>query len=190
MRVQRRAVERRSVIEAYVAYDCSKKGLLMTDLTTWDWSRADTLDLHLANANLKSGVLSGFRSWELVEVTVVDLRECAVLDRMFPGQPRALGDIEDAGGLRGWKPDRLTSWYDDVLRGKTFDEYAPLILRPAVRCEADAKWYVEDGSGRAVAMLSNRGAFKPTQILAVGYLGREPDPDSSFMKNSFRELLA
>ena len=64
-----------------------------------------------------------------------------------------------------------------------------MILRPAVPIEFPARWYVEDGSGRAVAFVANQAVFGPSQILARGYLGREPDVSSSFMQEKFRELL-
>jgi hypothetical protein len=118
-----------------------------------------------------------------------DLRECAVVDDIFPGQSRKLGLVERAGGLVGWKPNREASWYDNIVRGQTFDETAPLMLRPAVSGESPASWYIEDGSGRVIAFVANQILFGPSQTLAIGYLGCEPDPHSSFMQQHFRELL-
>jgi len=66
-----------------------------------------------------------------------------------------------------------------------------VILRPALSAEAPAAWYVEDGSGRAIALLKNRAAFdRSGEFFAIGYLGVEPDQGSSFMREPpFQELL-
>ena len=64
-----------------------------------------------------------------------------------------------------------------------------MLLRPAVSGESPACWYIEDGSGRAIAFLKNQHIFRPSQTLAIGYLGRKSDPLSSFMREKFRELL-
>jgi hypothetical protein len=64
-----------------------------------------------------------------------------------------------------------------------------MLLRPAVRAESPACWYIEDGSGRAVAFVANQHIFDPSQILAIAYLARNPDPHSSFMLTELPELL-
>src|SRR5258708_7429740 len=110
MRVIKRDIERRTVIEAYAKYDCPKKDCPTPDFATWDWSKADAIDREMKSAGLKEGIPAGYRLWDMVEITMSDLRECAVEGKIFPGQSRKLGLIERAGGLVGWKPDRLTSW--------------------------------------------------------------------------------
>jgi hypothetical protein len=189
MRIRERGIKRRTVIEAYTKYDCSKKGCPTPDFATWDWLQADAIDKEMQRAQLKIGVPAGYLLWDKVEVTMSDLRECAVADDIFPGQSRKLGFVEHTGGLVGWKPNRETSWYDNIVRGQTFDETAPLMLRPAVSGEFPACWYIEDGSGRAIALVANQILFDPSQTLAVGYLGCEPDSRSSFMQEHFWELL-
>lgn len=188
MRVLEEDVERRVVVEAYARYDCSKKGSLPPDFATWDWSRADTIDSKMKESGLKVGVLAGYLLWDKIEVTLLDLRECAVVASIFPGQPRKLGYIERAGGLVGWKPDRERAWYGEICSGRTLDAAAPMVLRPAVKGEAPASWYIEDGSGRATAFVANQILFLPSQTLAIGYLGRQPDLRSPFMQRNFREL--
>jgi hypothetical protein len=188
MRLSRRDIERRTVIAAYAAYDCSKTGRTKPDLSTWDWSQADAIDREMKREGLKAGVLAGYVLWDEVEVTMSDLLNCAVLASVFPGQSRKLGFIE----LSDWKPDRATSWYNKIVAGQTLDETAPLILRPTVSGESPACWYIEDGSGRAIAFVANQTRFDSSQTLAIAYLGRQPDPgSSSFMQaGPFRELLA
>lgn len=191
MKVTRRVLERRAVIEAYAVYDCSKKHQSVPDFSKWDWSQADAIDRELERATLKKGVLAGYRLWEMVEVNASDIRACAVEGSIFPGQARALGRIEAAGALDGWRPRAENSWYEAIEKGEPLDEDAPLILRPALSAEAPAAWYVEDGSGRAIALLKNRAAFdRSDEFFAIGYLGVEPDQGSSFMRQPpFQELL-
>src|SRR5271166_1416867 len=119
------------------------------------------------------------------------IRACAVEGSIFPGQSRALGRIEAARALDGWRPRAENSWYEAIEKGEPLDEDAPVILRPALSAEAPAAWYVEDGSGRAIALLKNRAAFdRSGEFFAIGYLGVEPDQGSSFMREPpFQELL-
>jgi hypothetical protein len=189
MRLRKGNIKRRTVIETYAKYDCSKKGHPTPDFATWDWSQADAIDREMRCAQLKTGVPAGYLLWDEIEVTMSDLRECAVHVEICRGGPRKLGLLEDAGKLVGWKPDRKTPWYEGITRGQTFDETAPMLLRPAVSGEFPARWYIEDGSGRATTFVASHHIFDPSQTLAIGYLGRQPDPRSRFMQEMFRELL-
>lgn len=189
MRVRKQDVERRTVIETYAQYDCSKKGLPVPDFPTWDWSQADTIDKEMCLAHLKTGIPAGYLLWDQVELTVLDLRECAVDVRIFPGQPRRLGSV-GVGELTRWRAAPQNMWQTVIAAGQPLDATAPMLLRPALRGETPARLYVEDGSGRAIAFLKNQHLFRSSQVLAVGYLGRKPDPHSSFMQRApFHELL-
>ncbi len=142
------------------------------------------------SARLKTGIPAGYLLWDKVELTLSVLRECAVFVDIFPRQSRKLGMIERTGQLRGWRPKPERAWYGDVVTGHVFDDAAPFLLRPALRSERPASWYIEDGSGRAVALVANQDNFNP-QAVAIGYLGRKPDPNSGFMRREpFRELLS
>jgi len=143
----------------------------------------------MKGASLKAGIPAGYMLWDEVEISLSDLRESAVDVNIFPGKSRMLGLLEAKGELVGWRPDRRTCWYDDITRGQVFDEHAPMLLRAAVSSEFPASWYVEDGSGRAVAFVANQRLFNSSQTLAIGFLARKPDICSSFMKSKFRELL-
>jgi hypothetical protein len=189
MRVRKRNIERRAVIEAYAGYDCSKTGRPTPAFAIWDWSQADAIDKEMFRAHLKTGVPAGYVLWDEIEVTVSDLRQCAVDVQIFPEKPRMLGLLEGAGELVGWTPDRPTTWFELIACGRTFDETAPMLLRPAVSEESPSCWYIEDGGGRAIAFIKNQHIFDSSQTLAIGYLGREPDPHSSFMQKKFPELL-
>jgi hypothetical protein len=115
-----------------------------------------------------------------------------VLSKFFPGSlDRKLGSIEQEGRLVGWSPNRPSAWHRKITNGVTLDETEPLILRPALRSERSASWYIEDGSGRGTALVAHQELFGPSLVLAIGYLGRTPDANSSFMRRSpFCELLA
>jgi hypothetical protein len=65
-----------------------------------------------------------------------------------------------------------------------------MILRPAVFSENPARWYLEDGSGRAAAIVANAGKYPTDQSVAFGYLGMRPDPRSRFMQTRFPSLLS
>ena len=94
MRVRKSNVDRRTVIEAYARYDCWKKGLPTPEFATWDWSRADAIDKAMSAAHLKVGVPAGYLLWDQVEVTMLDLLECAVVGNIFPEHPTKLGRID------------------------------------------------------------------------------------------------
>ncbi len=190
MKTKEHRIERRWVIEAYAQYDCSKKDHPLLDFPRWDWTKADAIDQELRRACLKSGVLAGYKLWDRVELTVADLRNCAVLAKLFPGDARPLGLI-DPERLRSWRPNRDTGWYPAIVGGTALNEAEPLILRPALSSEAPAEWYVEDGSGRAITLVANAARFSDSMSVAVAYVGQEPDEASSFMRQAqFKELLA
>lgn len=56
-----------------------------------------------------------------------------------------------------------------------------MIIRPSVRSEEPAKWYIEDGSGRALALLQR--VLRNGEMYRTGwaYVGLEPDIRSSFI---------
>jgi hypothetical protein len=187
-RIRKQDIERRTVIEAYAKYDCSKKNRAMPAFVTWDWSQADIIDKEMCRAQLKTGVPAGYLLWDEIEVTMPVLRECAVHSEIFPTQSRKLG-LVGASQLLDWTLKCDKPWYEGIARGGTLDDAAPLLLRPAVSGEFPAHWYIEDGSGRATAFVANHQIFDPSQTLAIGYLGRKPDPNSSFIREKFRELI-
>jgi hypothetical protein len=105
------------------------------------------------------------------------------------GFPRVLNKLIHYPEFQKWKPNRPTEWYEWLENGKPFPNEWPLILRPAVRSEALAKWYIEGGSGRALCFLRRLCNHPEENGTAKGYLGAEPDFGSDFMQQYFRELL-
>jgi hypothetical protein len=189
MRIVEPHVERRTVIEAYVAYDCSKKRRPQPTLNEWDWTSANSIDARLRESELKCGVLAGYTKWAKVELTIEDIRQCAVVVGILKGTSRVLGNICEAA-LREWEPDRTTAWYKAICScGQSLGPSEPLILRPAVKCEQPAEWYIEDGSGRAVALLKRASSFPSDIAVATAYLGLVPDRHSEFMRRELNELL-
>ncbi len=187
-RIRKQDIERRTVIEVYAKYDCPKKNRPLPAFATWDWSQADAIDKEMCRSQLKTGVPAGYLQWDEIEVTMSILRECAVHVEIFPGRSRKLG-LVGAGELLRWKLECDKPWYEGIARGETLGEAAPMLLRPAVSGEFPASWYIEDGSGRATAFVANQQVFGPSRTLAIGYLGRKPDPNSTFMRKKFSELL-
>jgi len=188
MKTIQQNIERRNVIEAYAKYDCPKKNRPLPEFATWDWSSADAIDREMTTAHLKQGVPAGYLLWDKVELTIDDLRQCAVAGHIFPRKSRDLGQLEDAGELVNWEPKPRGAWYEGILEGRALDENTPLLLRPAVCGEFPAIWYIEDGSGRAISVVANQHRYSPTQTVAVGYLGAQSDKRSRFMQQKFREL--
>lgn len=110
MKIIERNVSRRAVIEEYVNYDCSKTTRRPPRFETSDWSHPDLIDERMRSGSLKVGVLAGYELWNKVELTLPDLRNCAVEESIFPARFRMLGQLETAGDVAGWQPNRRTQW--------------------------------------------------------------------------------
>jgi hypothetical protein len=186
-------LDRRAVVEAYINYDSSKKSLAVPDTNAWDWTSADAIDTTLRDAGYKAGIAAGFTSWERVALMIDDLRECAVVSTISSEmgyRARDLGGLNDAGVLANWRPrEPMPSWYGALAAGVPLTPNDPFLLRAAVRTEAPAKWYLEDGSGRATTIVANAERFDQERPVAYGFLGILADPSSSFMCSRFSELL-
>ncbi len=185
MRVAEEIRTREEVIRFYAKYDRHKKGGrdLPSDIQLWPWDNPEALDRKLRENGLKDGVLSAYRTWQLVELTVTDLLECAIVDSIFPGEPQAISRLLLRGKLAEWFPIGAPHWWQLIGNGSSLDRESALIARPAVSSEAPAKWYVEDGSGRVLALLQRILSYGETERTAWAYLGREPDDRSAFIKS-------
>ena len=188
-----RRIERRLVVEAYVSYDAAKKGSPTPDMSNWDWTRADAIDAALRASGFKFGVPAGFTEWAQVSLTLDDLRKCAVvvsISRELRSAARDLGTLEGSGKLESWKPKTPgPSWLPLIEAGHPLPGNEPLLLRPATAAEVPARWYLEDGSGRATAIVANARRFDQAAVVAAGYLGSVVDKSSTFMRERFAELL-
>jgi hypothetical protein len=184
-------VERRFVIEQYVRYDAPKKNrAIPANMDEWDWSSADDLDRRLKASGFKHGIISGYAFWKTVAPSRSDLADCAVEAKIFPHLPRPLGQSDGTPEFEQWKPDRNTEWFEPLERGEEYPTDWPLIIRPAVLREYPAKYYVEDGSGRAVCFFRRLVRTSNYTSRAYGHLGMIPDKTSTFIRKTFPELLS
>jgi hypothetical protein len=149
MRVTKDHVTREEVIRAYAKYDRRKKAqsLLPSDIDGWPWDDPVELDSKLRANGLKSGVLAAYRDWQLAEFSLSDLLKCAIYNGIFRGEPQALCQLVLIGKVASWAPDRETGWWDTIRGGDELGVDSPKIIRPSVRSEKPAKWYIEDVSG-------------------------------------------
>jgi hypothetical protein len=190
MRVERDNVTREEVIRFYAAYDRRKKGQPpLSDLNAWPWDDPDGIERKLADSRLKVDVLAAYRTWRLVKFSVADLLECAIVNHIFPREPQALGQLILLGRLAEWLPIGNPEWWQLIGNGSELDVDSALIVRPALKSEGPAKWYLEDGSGRALALLQRILRYGEVGRTAWAYLGQEPDENSAFIK-SHLELKA
>lgn len=180
-------VTREKVIRFYAEYDWRKKKRegelpsLLSGLDTWPWNDPDCLDQKLAANGLKPGALVAYHSWELRTISLSDLLECAIVNHIFPHGPQALCQLVLLGNLAEWVPPGNPEWWRLLGNGLELDVKSALILRPSQRSEAPAKWYIEDGSGRALALLQRALRYGETRRTAWAYRGLEPDESSAFI---------
>ena len=193
-----KCLTRKDLITAYLSYDARKKNNpIPKNIADWPWSDPNALDLELKRHGFKPGVIAGYKTWQEVQLSRECLLDCAVVKNMFhdfqlPSEnlPRALNELIHHRVFHQWKPNQPTEWYEWLESGNPFPDDWPLILRPAKKSEAPAKYYVEDGSGRAVCFLRRLVNHPKENGVAMGYLGVEPDSESRFMSGpEFRELL-
>jgi hypothetical protein len=190
MRVERNGVTREEVIRRYAVYDRRKKGLPpILDMDGWRWDDPDEIDKKLHACGLKCGVLAAYRDWACVEFGVADLLECAVVNHIFPGEPRALGQLALRGKLATWVPIGHPEWWGPIRNGASLDVSSALIARPALKSESPARWYLEDGSGRSIALLQRILWYGEAERIAWAYVGQQPDERSAFIL-SHPELMA
>ena len=156
----------------------------------WDWSSADDLDRKLGAAGFKTGIIAGYTFWKPIELDSRDLANCAIFTGLFPDLPRVLSQLSRLPEFETWKLNGAKEWFERLDGGGEYPKDWLLILRPGVRSEYPAKWYVEDGSGRAVCFFRRLIRTSDNTSRAYGYLGVTPDRDSSFMRDNFPELLS
>lgn len=184
MTVKQENVTREAVIRFYVSYDWCKKKPQRTlpDVETWTWHDPDALDAKLDENGLKNGVLAAYRTWKLVELQLTDILESAIVDQIFPNEPQALAQLVLRGKLAEWLPKGAPQWWQEIGKGAELGIESALILRPSLPSESPAKWYIEDGSGRALAFLQRIMRYGETGRTAWAYLGHESDESSAFIK--------
>jgi hypothetical protein len=181
-------VTRRDVITYYVEYDRQKKRQpAIENLEAWPWDDPNAIDEHLQSNHLKPGVLSAYRVWQLAQLNYADIADCAIVNHIFPDQPQTLGQI-DQGLIAKSRPNGNPEWWGPLSSGSNIPREWALILRPTVASERPAKWYIEDGSGRAIALLQRILMYQEFWRTAWAYIGIIPDEGSHFLQKR-SELL-
>lgn len=181
MRIIEECISRRDVITFYVRYDLQKKEQPTIDnLEEWPWNNPDAIDELLHGNHLKPGVLSAYSVWQLVQLDYADILDCAIVNHIFPGQPQALRKI-DPNLIKTSKPKGNPEWWEPLSSGADIAWEWALILRPAVTSERPAKWYVEDGSGRVLALFQRILKYNEFKRTAFAYIGIVPDESSTFI---------
>ena len=71
-------------------------------------------------------------------------------------------------------------WYTPIRAGLPLSESEAMIIRPALPAES-ARFYVEDGSGRATYLTAHPPA---AEIIAFAYVGFDPDPTSRWLREA------
>ena len=191
MIVHKTDVTREEVIRAYARYDLRKKQrahLVSTSaFDAWKSDDPDEIERHLEAAGLKARVLAAYLTWKFVKFSVADLLECAVVNHIFPNEPQAICRLVLRGKLAEWFPQGTPEWWRQLGGGSEPDVDAILIVRPAVATERPAKWYLEDGSGRGLALVQRALRYGELDRTAWAYVGDTPDEGSRFMREH-REL--
>jgi len=184
MRVIETGITRKDVITFYVGYDRRKKNQPSpTDLAAWPWNSAEELDAKLCSNGLKKGVLAAYKSWWFVELDFADLLDCAIVNHLFPGEAQCLVRLVSRGLIETAEPNGHRECWQPLCSGMNLPREWALILRPAVKDERPAKWYCEDGSGRALALLRRILLHAEPWRTASAYLGIVPDEGSAFIRS-------
>ncbi len=190
MKIIIKDLSRKDVISFYVEYDRRKKPAEKDiNLTTWLWDDPVELDNVLKANKFKSGVLPAYMLWNLVELDFNDILDCAIVNHIFPDLPQALNLIQDKGVIEIWRPPNLPNsseppeWWVPLSSGSNLPREWALILRPSTLTEKPAKWYVEDGSGRVLALAQHVLKYGDKTKTAYAYLGVIPDENSPFIKS-------
>ena len=179
-----RECSRQELINFYLNREKEKASNLEFNLGNLDWDDPNTIDAFLRRYGLKAGVISGFKKWDYAKLYRKDILECAIVNQIFPGKSQKLSDLVNTQEFRDWKPDRDTSWYSELSSGNStrYPEKWALILRLALPSENGARWYVEDGSGRAICFLKRLVRDSDDHGFAYAYIGKEPDSKSDWLR--------
>lgn len=185
-------VSRREVIEFYLRSEALKRNKpIPSTFASLDLDDLNGTDHWLRENGFKSGVISGFTQWALVELSVEDIGNIAVVNHIFKGG-RVLKNLKGSRELDDWIPNRnpLPIWYGPLWANVWSDDHK-IILRPPTPGERSggASLYVEDGSGRSTCYyrtLQRTGA--PSRM--CGFIGFDPYPSSEFFQKSLEGEFA
>lgn len=189
-----REYSRQDLLEFYLSRE-REKGREDISLEGVDIDDPNVIDHHFASHGLKIGRIPGYRTWRYAKISKAELLQCAVYVGIFGNQhPQVLSALLESGKLETWKPDRETTWFPTLHNLPSHfvypEKWALILTHPtngeAVQC---AKWYVEDGSGRAICFLRSLHRNN-RQDHAYAYIGEKMDPQSNFMQKKFSDLVS
>jgi hypothetical protein len=169
-------VPRRDVVLHYLELQRAKGDQPLGSLSAVDWEDTNAIEAWLGQNGFKSGILSGFRSWAFVRMSKAAVLETAVVAEAEGGRGGRLGQMLASGTLAEWTPDRPTTWWHLVADGTPPGKELALIVRPALPGEK-ARWYVEDGTGRAMAAATRL----PKDAWVYAYIGFDPESSSRWL---------
>jgi len=190
-------INRKEVIDFYIKYDYSKKSKKITPgelMEKLDYDNPDDIDDLFVKYGYKGGIIPGFKKWDLVKLNRDDSGECAIYgglaENCFDTECQKLKKLKENPGFKSWEPPKDKEWYFRIKTGGNIEREEALILRPAVKNEDGAKWYLEDGSGRGLYLYKNALQNPANKVYAFAYLAKLlPDKKSKFMRNKFKELF-
>lgn len=178
-------VERRDLISFYIDSDVAKKKQTILPQDFANINQKDDVnvwDNWLEENHFKPGVISGFKQWAYVELSLDDFINSAVVSNIFNVGYQNLADLIQSGEIKNWKPDRCVDWYDYLRGGGKFNDKLAIIMRPALPSEK-SKWYIEDGNGRAICYLQRIFTYREP-CKAFAYVGFDVDTNSKWIKQN------
>jgi hypothetical protein len=185
-------VSRKQVIKFYLDGEALKKNKpIPPTFSALNLEDPNATDQWFRENDFKRGVITGFAQWALVELSVDDIGNIAVVNHIFKSS-RVLKRLAGTRELEDWIPDRnpLPPWFGPLSHNEWSDEYS-IILRPPTPGERaeGATLYAEDGSGRSICCyraLLRTGASSRMR----GYIGFDPSPRSTFFTGSLEGEFA
>ncbi len=174
-------VDRREIIEHYLRLENRKGSPIPFPYPNLPWDDVNALDCWFDKHHYKTGVISGFRHWGVAILSYEDVLDCAIVSHIFRAPSQRLGDLLRLGCLDTWKPGNPNRyWEQPVHKGESIPRQWGLIMRGALPRER-ARFYVEDGNGRATWFAAQRGEASRT---AYAFIGFDPDPASHWLRKN------
>lgn len=181
------SISRKQLIDIYLDIEAVRKNkVIPPSYSSLDFNDPNMLDRWLDGGGYKKGVISGFNSWALVELSESDLAHVAVVNHIFKSG-RVLKHLVGKAEFNTWMPNQtpLPIWYEPHSAGRWDDSFS-IILRASTDGEKaeGARLYAEDGSGRSICyfryLTGNR-----VQSRMRGYIGFDLDLTSTFLQKEF-----
>ncbi len=180
--------DRKTLIDSYLQREIEKKNKpIPPRYENLTWDDPDDLDEWLEKYCYKPWVMPGFKSWIHVQISKDDLMNCAIVNHIFKDKSQRLGYLIADPEFQSWEPyqDPKPIWYEPLSRGE-FQEKFAITLRAVCPDEKkwNAKFYIEDGSGRSIYYLRKIVRLNKDSEM-TGCIGIDPDPKSNALQEKF-----